>query len=122
MAHPPERVLASESSYLALERHRQFALEAVKHLPLDELKQLRAWLAEVLEGGKTAYIDYARLRGEIVHTEIVRREGGTMLRMFRGLNSVPATSSLVNMAAFPDCPCPAVLNPRGRPDCWSAKP
>lgn len=64
-----------------VERARQWAQRAVGSLSLDELRIARARLTDLLQSSPSEPIaTIARVRGEVAHAEIKRREAGTGLR------------------------------------------
>lgn len=60
---------------LEQEQERQHTLAAMKWLRVDQLRLVRAWYADVLESDACQRAKHvARVRGEVVHSEIQRRE------------------------------------------------
>ncbi len=56
------------------EREAQELSSVLPSLSTLDLRQLRAWLADVLLNGTDLHRDIAEVRGQIIHAEIFRRE------------------------------------------------
>ncbi len=96
-------------SHLERERSAQRARAAVVHVQTADLRKLRAWLLDVVQGERTAHMDLATLRGEVVHERILQNERKRTLTAIREFANPTDRRLLVALATFADLSPPETL-------------
>ncbi len=91
-------------SHLDRERIAQGIERQLKFISDDDLRQLRAWLLDVIQLEMTVHMELAELVGTMVHAEVSRREGRP-LRALMG-KGYSNKQTLVRLASFPDLDAP----------------
>jgi hypothetical protein len=96
-------------THLERERLYQDAMQAAGNVSTLDLRKVRAWLLDVVQGEHTQYMEVAVLLGEVVHAELKRREEGR-----RFLKRAPQTVISYRdwLCRFPDlAPPPDLADP-----------
>lgn len=95
-----------ELSHLQRERHVQAIRRQLKVIRTEHLRLLRAWLLDVVQGERTAHLELATLRGELIHAEVERRERDRLRTRLSEFGLVSSKPIVDQLASFPDLAAP----------------